>query len=71
MNNSSDTHDTDETHTRVPCDHKLTYREIDGKTWSVCMRCGFGELWEGELLVSSTDEAESERLTAMDWAESA
>lgn len=43
--------------------HEFEYREIDGETWNVCA-CGFRELWASGLLISTTDEAESERLEA-------
>jgi hypothetical protein len=44
------------------CDHAWTYREVDGRTWNVCYRCGFGERWEGGMLCESTDDVESARL---------
>lgn len=48
------------------CDHYWTFREIDGETWNVCIRCGFGEMWAGGMLCKSTDDAESERLSALE-----
>lgn len=43
-------------------EHDFTFAERDGKTWSTCVSCDFAELWEGGMLVATTDEAESARL---------
>jgi hypothetical protein len=45
-------------------EHLWTFREIDGETWNICVRCGFGEQWANGLRFKTTDEAESARLDA-------